>query len=528
VTSHAVRTRPPRGDVVVPPQREVTERWLVDAAYFPGGRADALYAPRTEGEIAAIVRAHACVLAVGAQSSLTGGATPAGGALLSMERFDRLDVDPAARRAFCGAGVVLSRLRDTVAPHGLFCGPAPTYDGATIGGMASTNAAGAATFKYGTMRRSVRGLTVVLADGSVVDLRRGDCVAHPDGWFDVLRLDGTSVRVPLPTYRDPAVPKVSAGYHAAAGMDLVDLFVGAEGTLGIVTEVVTDLLPLPAARVVCWLPVTDEGRGLDLVRRLRKESQDTWRTRDPDGIDVPAIEHFDRRCVELLLEDGKDREHNVPLDPKTAMVLIFPLDLAAPLSDDTVLEELSNPDGPDTPIRRLAHLLGPDAERLEIALPDEPTKAARFFAMREAVPMAVNHRVRDRRLRDPAVTKSAGDFCVPWERFEESLARYRSAFAEKGLDLAVWGHVSDGNVHPNAVPRDARDVAAAKETLLELAAWVVEIGGSPLAEHGVGRNAAKQAMMRMLRGDRGIGEMRAVKRALDPEAKLAPGVLFPA
>jgi D-lactate dehydrogenase (cytochrome) len=310
-------------------------------------------------------------------------------------------------------------------------------------------------------------------------------------------------------------------------MDLVDLFVGAEGTLGVVTEVTVDLAPLPASSVACWLPVDDEARGFEIVRRLRDASQATWRTGDAAGIDICAIEHFDRRCIELLREDGADRTHGVPLAPDAAMVLIFTMDLAAPTSDDDAVAQLAEPSGPDAPLRRLARLLGPNAERLEIALPSEPSKAAKFAAMREAVPMAVNHRIRDGRLRDPGVTKTAGDFVVPWDRFPESIARYREAFAKRDVDVAIWGHVSDGNVHPNGIPRSAADAAAAKEALLELAEWVVSVGGSPLAEHGVGRSPMKQAMLRRLRGDRGIEEMRAVKRALDPAWKLAPDVLFP-
>jgi D-lactate dehydrogenase (cytochrome) len=322
------------------------------------------------------------------------------------------------------------------------------------------------------------------------------------------------------------VPKVSAGYHGAAGMDLVDLFVGSEGTLGVVTEVTVDLARLPVSSVTCWLPVDDEARGFEIVRRLRDASQETWRTKDPVGIDISAIEHFDRRCIELLREDGTDKAQGIPLAPDAAMVLIFTMDLATATTDDEAVAQLSEPDGADAPLRRLVRLLGDDAERLEIALPSEPSKAAKFAAMREAVPMAVNHRIRDRRLRDPAVTKTAGDFVVPWDRFPESIARYREAFARRGVDLAIWGHVSDGNVHPNGLPQTGADVAAAKEALLELADWVVSVGGSPLSEHGVGRSPMKQAMLRRLRGDRGIEEMRAVKRALDPAWKLAPGVLF--
>lgn len=523
---HGIRARAPRGPIVLPSTVEVTERWLVDAAYFPGGRADHVYLPRTEGEVAAVVRAHSPVLALGAQSSLTGGATPVGGAVLATERLDALEVH--ANRARCGAGVALMRVQEGAREHGLFLAPAPTYDGAFAGGSVATNAAGAATFKYGTMRDAVLALTVVLADGSVLDVVRGEVTAHPDGWFDVTRADGTVTRVPLPTYRDPEVAKCSAGYHSAPGMDLIDLFVGSEGTLGIVTEVEFELEARPASSLVCWLPVASEARGLELVKELRDASRRTWLTGDPAGVDAPSIEHIDRRCIELLIEDGEDRKHGIPLDPTDGLVLFFAIELPHEPTLDETIDQLSGESSADTPITRLMALLGDDAERLEAALPGEAKKAGRFAALREAVPMCVNHRVRDARAIHPDVHKVAGDFIVPFEHVAEAFAIYRELFRKRGLDHAIWGHIGDGNVHPNVIPQTAADVTAGKEAILAMGEKVVAMGGSPLAEHGVGRHPVKQALLRSLRGDRGIEEMRAVKRALDPDWKLAPGVLFPA
>jgi D-lactate dehydrogenase (cytochrome) len=104
---------------------------------------------------------------------------------------------------------------------------------------------------------------------------------------------------------------------------------------------------------------------------------------------------------------------------------------------------------------------------------------------------------------------------------------YRRGFESRGLDYAIWGHVSDGNVHPNVIPRSYEDVERGREAILEFGRDVARLGGCPLAEHGVGRNPVKQALLRQLYGDAGIEGMRAVKRALDPEWKLAPGVIFP-
>jgi D-lactate dehydrogenase (cytochrome) len=116
---------------------------------------------------------------------------------------------------------------------------------------------------------------------------------------------------------------------------------------------------------------------------------------------------------------------------------------------------------------------------------------------------------------------------VPFGRVADSLSLYRRAFDSRGLEHAIWGHVSDGNLHPNVLPQSLDDVRKGESAILEIARGVIAMGGAPLAEHGVGRSPLKQRLLREMYGDQGIDEMRAVKRALDPAWKLSPGVLFP-
>jgi D-lactate dehydrogenase (cytochrome) len=126
----------------------------------------------------------------------------------------------------------------------------------------------------------------------------------------------------------------------------------------------------------------------------------------------------------------------------------------------------------------------------------------------------------------PDIQKTAADMVVPFERTEESLRLYRDALERRGLRYAIWGHLSDGNLHPNVIPASLDDVERGREAILEMARGVIALGGAPLAEHGVGRSPIKQRLLVELYGSRGIEDMRAVKRALDPEWKLAPGVLI--
>ena len=124
------------------------------------------------------------------------------------------------------------------------------------------------------------------------------------------------------------------------------------------------------------------------------------------------------------------------------------------------------------------------------------------------------------------IEKTAADMIVPFDRLEELLTVYETGFGSRGLDAAIWGHISDGNLHPNVIPRTFADVKAGKAAILEFGREAIRLGGAPLAEHGVGRNSVKQQLLEQLYGKDGIAAMRAVKNAIDPDWKLAPGVLF--
>ncbi len=531
--SHRIRARPPVGAERLPPALttpDATATYVRDAAATPGGHTRCVFLPRGEAEVAAVLKASPAVLPVGAQSSLTGGATPFGADVMSLARMDAIR-GIGTDAVVVEAGVALSTLAAELAARGLRYPPVPTFDGALVGGVVATNAAGAETFKYGSTRAWVRALTVVLASGDVLDLARGECRAR-DGRFEIEDRSGAATTVPIPDYTMPPVAKRSAGYHAEPDMDLVDLFVGSEGTLGVVVQATLAVVS-DRPRFHGLVLVDRETDALALAARLRAASQATWAAGDPAGVDVAAIEFLDRRCLELLRADGADRAHGITLAPRRAAALFLEMELPPGTSRDAAEAQLARADDPmaDTPLARLVRLLEDSgcADGLELALPGDARRTRALAALREAVPLAVNARVAQaQRTRDPAVRKVAADMIVPFERLAEALAAYRAAFASRGLDHALWGHVSDGNVHANAIPATAADVHAGDEAILECGARVIEMGGCPLAEHGVGRNAVKQELLRQLYGARGIASMRRVKEALDPAGVLAPGVLFPA
>jgi D-lactate dehydrogenase (cytochrome) len=285
---------------------------------------------------------------------------------------------------------------------------------------------------------------------------------------------------------------------------------------------------------LAFVPFCDRGRALALVKRLRDQAPEAWSTRGARGLNISAIEHMDQRCLQLLHEDGIDVATGISWPGDTVIALLVTLELRADTRTEDAFAEIgfaTDADAPDTPLVRFCRTLGEAGvlDDVEIAVPGDRRRADQLRLLREAVPAAVNQRVGvAKRTLDARIDKTAADMIVPFDKLAGLLTFYDEEFTRRGLDAAVWGHISDGNLHPNVIPRSLADVQSGKDALLAFGREVIRLGGSPLAEHGVGRNPIKQRLLSELYGPNGIDEMRAVKRAIDPAWKLAPGVLFPA
>jgi FAD/FMN-containing dehydrogenase len=237
------------------------------------GEADRLEKPSTPEEVSAILAEASSVgtpvTIAGAGTGVTGGAVPAGGIVLSLERFRRLEIGPGAARA--GAGLLLHELQSAARKAGQFYAPDPTHNAAALGGTIANNASGSRSFRYGSTRRHVQSLLVAFADGTVRELPRGECID-----FDVMAV------------RRPATTKHQAGYQLTPGMEWVDLICGSEGTLGVVLEATFQLLPAPGERLsgVVFFP-TEE---------LAMDAIDAWRS-------VPELcmlEYVDAASLRLI------------------------------------------------------------------------------------------------------------------------------------------------------------------------------------------------------------------------------------
>ncbi|MDP2305148.1 MAG: FAD-binding oxidoreductase [Pseudomonadota bacterium] len=441
----------------------ILDGYLTDASNLHG-RASGLYRPRTPEEVAEVLaacqRTGTPVTVVARRTSTTGAPVPDGGVILSTEHLDRVhaldDVD---------AGVLLGEYQAGVERQGWMFTPDPTSrNECTVGGAIACNASGARTFKYGPTRPWVEAVQLVTPTGEI-------------RWIDRT----TPLPWPLPAWDEPKV-KTAAGYYPAT--NLLDLIIGAEGTLGVVTRARLKLLPLPAAVLTVFTYFPDRASMLAFVV--------TARTMGPR-----CIEYFDRHSLDLI-------RGRVP---------------AVPVADSAILLEIEH-DG-EPPLDAWFEALAAHGALLDDTIvADDDAGRAKLHAVRHALPATVNEIIARN-----GVQKVGTDFAVPAAALAEMMAAYDQPAQGSGAIATVcFGHIGDSHLHLNFLPNDAVELAEARRRYLALAQKAVALGGTVSAEHGIGR--LKKAHLALMAPPAVIDGWRAYKRAADPNWILGRGVMF--
>ncbi|MGF1553204.1 MAG: FAD-binding oxidoreductase [Paracoccaceae bacterium] len=425
-----------------------------DEAHHAAHLPDAVIWPETTEEVAEVARAcaaHACpIVPWGTGTSLEGHVIPvAGGVSLDMSRMDRvLAVHPEDMDAVVQPGVTRKRLNEELRDTGLFFPVDPGAD-ASLGGMAATRASGTCAVRYGTMRESVLALEVVLSDGRVIRT-------------------GTRAR------------KSSAGY------DLTRLFVGSEGTLGIVTELTLRLHGQPEAisAATCAFDSVD-----DAVRTVIETIQ--------CGVPIARIELLDALTIRGF---NAHSGYDMPERP--------PLFLEFHGSGTGVAEQAET-------VQALAADNGASA----FDWAREPEARSRLWAARHQVYYA------QQALR-PGAKGYVTDICVPISRLAEAIAETRADLDASPLMAPLVGHVGDGNFHLSILidPSVAAEKTEAERLAAHLSERALRLGGTVTGEHGVGLGKA-----RYMAAEHGAAwdVMGAIKTALDPAGIMNPGKLVP-
>ena len=431
---------------------------------------DGLARPRNEDEVRELVRLAGShgepITAQGLRSSTTGSSVALRGIALSLESMDRvLEIDPERLRARVEPGVNLGELKGRLAEAGLFYPPDPTSENeCTVGGTVATNASGSRSYLYGATRPWVRGLRVVTADGQAHALARVAARKNATGYFGL---------------QDP-----------------IDLFIGSEGTLGIVTEVELSLLPMPPEPIAGFAFFQNWREAIRFVLSVDRSPELTPR----------CLEFFDRTALELVR--GEPGGSAIPEGAGAAISF----------------EEEAGPERMGEVVGRWIDALAaatPLAERAFLAQTAADKRTLRD--LRHAIPARMNE--AGTRAVQSGGRKVSTDFAVPMDHLEMLIEEtYRLATERFDGMVIAYGHVGSGHPHFNLLATSPADLSRAEEVARTMSRRALELGGTLSAEHGIGK--VKARLFRELYPDWLVGAMRAIKERLDPKAILAPGNLF--
>jgi D-lactate dehydrogenase (cytochrome) len=482
------------------------QAFLVDASNMTGGHAARVLFPESAEEAAeALARASlegSAVTVSGAGTGIVGGRVPAGGVVLATDRLNRIKEiarEERGGRATAEAGVVLANLQRAAGERGLIYPPDPTEWSCYLGGTIATNASGARTFKYGPTRSFVRRLRVALATGDVLDLARDEVRADESGRIDLPLPGGRSLTAQLPSYTMPATRKHAAGYYVAPRMDALDLFIGSEGTLGVITEAELTLLEKPESLLSGVVFFDREENLLAFVREARAASLDA-RAGRAGGIEARALEYFDSESLRML---GK----RYALVPERAMGAIFFEQETSEGTEEGLLTDWL------ALLERHRALL----DDSWFATGEHDQREIREF--RHQLPVLVNEWLARHGQR-----KVSTDMAVPDAQFATMLSFYREVLGASDLQYVIFGHIGDNHVHVNILPRNDEEAARAREIYLRFIRRAVELGGTISAEHGIGK--LKRDYLRLLYTEEHLRQMAALKRAFDPGGILGRGNIF--
>ncbi|MFN2578449.1 MAG: FAD-binding oxidoreductase [Pyrinomonadaceae bacterium] len=489
------------------------QNYLTDASYLKGGNASQVVFPETAHDVAKILadatRTQTPVTVSGAGTGTVAGRVPCGGTVIATDKLNHIQSitrEEAGGMAIVEAGVRLIDLQRAVDAEGFLYPPDPTERSCFIGGNIATNASGARTFKYGPTRKYVERLKIVLATGEVIHLRRGELHVDGNSLIRVPLASGRIIEARLPSYQMPRVRKHASGYYVEPGMDVIDLFIGSEGTLGVIVEAELKLLPKPEGLLSGIVFFSDEANLLAFVSAARERSlQNRIRSRGVsegnfDGLDARALEYFDVESLRFL----RQKYDTVP--EAAAGAIFFEQETDAATEDELMNQWLS--------VLESHHAL---SEQSWFATNEQDHAKLREF--RHALPVLMNEWFARHNQR-----KVSTDMAVPDEAFAAMLRFYQDALRGGDLRHTIFGHIGDNHVHVNILPRNDDEADRAWKIYRTFIRRAVEVGGTISAEHGIGK--LKREYLRELYGDEHLREMATLKRAFDPAGILGRGTMF--
>ena len=493
--------------MIIKTEKDTVQSYFEDQSGLSGGHAHTVYIAERESEIAEFLeemsKTKTPVTISGSGTGVTGGRIPFGGVVLSLERLNKIiqikKISGDEACAVVQSAVRVSDLKKEADKQGWLYPPDPTEQNSFIGGNISTNASGSRGFKYGSTRKYVRRLKVILSNGATLDISRGNVFASGKGVIKV-PIEKGDIVVDLGKYELPEI-KNAAGYFNYPGMDLIDLFIGSEGTLGVVVEAEMTLKPRIEKIFggVAFFP--DKKAAWDFALEIRKTSLVSRKHKAVSEIDALSLEYLDNNALDLLKGD-------YPQIPDFAQACVmFEQDISLSDADKVTGYWTAALEKYKAPLEKV--WLGASVSEQEM-----------FREFRHRMPEKVNEIVRKN-----GFPKTGTDIAVSQEHLVELLEYYYKIAGASGIDHLVFGHIGDCHMHANFLPKNEIEFNKCIELYKRLVELAVKLKGTVSAEHGIGK--LKHIYLEKMIGTKGMSELARVKKAFDPALILGRGNIFP-
>lgn len=505
---------------------KIIENYIKDESSIIIGKADAILYPTNEIQILEILKESNTkkinVTVSGAGTGITGSKVPMGGIVISTELLTQLQPDRLLNGelvefsdsgkkytivvgrnkqknefyAIVPPGIPIGAFKKIVEEKELYYPPDPTETTAFLGGTVATNASGARTFYYGSTRKFVRRIRVMLPTGHLLNIKRGEVFAK-DNKFKIMLDNAKQLELELPTYVMPDVKKNAAGYFVKPEMDLIDLFIGSEGTLGIITEIEVTLIEKPKNIFSFFAHFSDEQNAIELAKKLKKSN-----------LHLLSIEFFDKYSTEFIR-----KTHPSKIPENSNGIIYFELESLDDQALQNILKLLKNCD----------YLFSNKGFSLNtILLSEDDAKE-----IRHALPEGINNFLKSKNL-----PKVATDIAVPEENLDKMIATYHDVGNSTNIQYFIFGHIGDNHLHFNFLPKNNEEVKLALSASIIFWKKAVEMGGTVTAEHGVGKkyyieNNEKKPLLEIMYGIKGLMEIAKLKHVLDPHHILNIGNIIP-
>ncbi|MCM8822461.1 MAG: FAD-binding oxidoreductase [Candidatus Omnitrophica bacterium] len=467
--------------MIVKEHRDEILSYLEDSSNFSAGRCEKVFIPENEQEALEVVNlcnSQKMPLTVsGGGTGTVGGRIPTEGSVISVERLNRI-IDINGNRAILESGAIVNNFLHEAEKINKFYPPFPTERNAFIGGNASTNASGEYSFRFGATRKYVLKIRMITGGGKIVEIPRGKFFADEKG---VIETDFASFEIPF--YQTPLI-KCSAGYFSAKGMDLIDLVIGSEGTLGVITRVEAFLIDKLPDRFIMIFFLPSEEKMFEFLSDAKKEFMR----------DMYTLEFFDHASLFFLRNDFPE------IPPDTCAFYIESTNTTELMERWLNLSEMYN--------------------ARDVWVGSEQKTYQRLIDFRHRLPENINAYFRKLK-----ITKISLDIAVPENNFRELVSFYRKFSKESGIQTVLFGHIGENHLHFNLFPADEKEKGIAKQIYLSCVEKALSLGGTIAAEHGIGK--IKYPYLRMMYGDKGIKDMIRIKKVFDPDGLMGRDTLFP-